>query len=218
VSANSFRLDVQIEDHGETARVRVWIRYWEGSSGRLNYSSAHQLMIDYSGDTRVSGYDIDGAFMAPMVLYWDDMGPLIAADEPTHRYEAFPKAITGAGDVNTMASGTYASIDEVNVDVTDYVESDTADQEILCAGDSLPASVTAVVAVQLSGQASSGGSGPTDALLGLKSGGTEDWSDSTHSLGAGWENIQRLMNTNPVTGSTWTVAEVNAMQYGVKSA
>lgn len=215
---NAFRLDMMIEDHGASARVRVWIRYWSYTNGQLNYSSPHQLLIDYSGDTSVSGHVIDGTFMAPMELSVGEMGPLIASDEATHRFEAFPVSIDGAGDVNTMASGTYADIDEVNADTTDYVESDTADQKILCTATNLPSSVSAVIAVKVSALASAGSSGPTDALLGIKSGGTENWDDTTHALGAGWEYIHRLMQTNPVTTNPWTVSEVNAIQYGVKSA
>lgn len=216
ISNTNFRAEAMIEDHGSDARVRLWLRYWNETDGQLKYGGPHNLVLDYSGDTTVTGYDLDGVWIAPITNGYCEMGPVIAADEPTHRYECFPVAITGAGDVNTMASGTYADIDEVNADTTDYVESDTDDQKILCAAGDLPDAALAVVGVELGALASST-SGPTHALLGIKSGGTEDWADTAHALGAGWSNIQRLMTTNPVTGNAWTVSEVNAMQYGVKS-
>lgn len=210
-----YRYELMIENHGANARVRVWIRPL--INYQLNYGGPHILVLDLNTvDTTVSGYaNIDGFWVTSLDYQNTFICNVISADEPTHRYEVFPHQITGAGDNNSMATGTYASIDELNADTTDYVEADTAGDNILCTGASMPTFALNVVGVQISALASCGATGPTGAQLGIKSGGTEDWG-ATFLPAVGWTNISRLMTVNPVTGNPFTVAEVKAMQYGVK--
>lgn len=210
MAASSFRCELMIEDHGETARVRVWLRYAEYN---LKYTSPHILVLDGTYDTRVSTLDIDGAWMGPtQTSTWQSFGCLIAADEPTHRYELFPHAPNAAGDVNDM-TGDYTKIDETNADTTDYVESDADHEKILVSNTSLPANVTNVVAYDFGSLFSAGETGPSKVIFGYKkSGGSEVWTATPQTVGPAWENKQLLLPDNP-----FTVAEVNGLQTGWES-
>jgi len=52
-------------------------------------------------------------------------------------------------------------------------------------------------------------------LLGLKTDGTEYWNDS-HDLQTNYSSIRRDHTINPKTGSPWTVADLDALQIGMK--
>lgn len=212
----NFRFEMMIENHGASARVRMWQRPFDRY--HLVYGGPHTLVLDGTFDTRVEGYEIDGMWVGVPWGNWIEMNCFFACDGPTHWYEVFGKNITGAGDVNTMAAGTYADIKEKNPDTTNYVEATEDGQRILCTTDSLPSKVLRVEGWQISEVAVAGTSGPTGSRLGFKTGGVEDWDDITHALGPGWENHSRLPSPiNPATGENYTRAEMNAVQLGTKA-
>lgn len=210
LSFSSFRIDMLLENHGESSRVRVWIRY---CSYNVLYTGAHVLLIDEEVDTRVTGHSIDGMFIAPSYTYdWAEWGSLLGADEATHRYEVLPHDPTDDGDTNTLSAGTFEDVDEATASIVDTAESDTAGQKLLVKGRSLPTGVTGAVAVQVSALMSAGTSGPDGAYLGVKNGSTEDFDDSLHELSGAWSNESRLINCN------LSVSETNNLQYGFVSA
>ncbi len=216
VNTASVRFDMFVENYGAAARVRVWVRYFNGGANVLTYNGPAELVIDFTGDVTAAGHaSADGLFVRNIYQY-ADFGAVIAADEQTALMELIGMGPNGAGDVDTMDLGTYADIDEVTANTTDYVQSGTDGQEILVNAVDPPVATLAVLAVDLCADLAKGTSGPNASSLGVKTGGTENW-DALQAAPIAPGNRQRLMTTNPVTGNPWTVAEVTALQYGIKS-
>lgn len=202
------KFDLQVDSYGATATVRLYV---DGT-----------LFIEYSGDVTAGGAtNLDGAvFRASSTstgYYWS-YSEVILADEDTRLFSLATLAPSAAGDANAW-TGDYTAIDEVTLDDSDVIYTDTADLDFLCALSDLPAGTFTVKAVRIAARAAMGASGISGVKLGIKSGGTVDV-DAAHTLTASWATpaIERLMAQNPVTANNWTTSEVDALQIALRSA
>lgn len=126
---------------------------------------------------------------------------------------------TGAGNTTglTPSSGSnYAVVNEAlqNGD-TGYVSSSTVSAKDTYAYADLPANAATVKAVMAAPIARKEDAGARYVCAVARSGGA-DYDGSALSLGTTYEAQAQIWNTNPATSAAWTVAEVNAAEFGVK--
>ena len=127
---------------------------------------------------------------------------------------------TADGDLSqlTPSTGTahYALVDEVPPnDDTDYVSSANAgDTDLFQLGD-VAAVSGSILGLQVLAYARKDDAGTRTLAPVLKTGGVEH--DGTAvGLGTSYTYLRQLWETNPGTGLPWTIADVNALQAGVK--
>lgn len=116
----------------------------------------------------------------------------------------------------TPSTGTthYTLVDEANPSTTDYVSSSTAGQKDSWSFQ--PVSETgSVKAVQLSVYASKDDAGFRSIDLFTKSGATEDFAAS-QTLSTTNKYRTKVWDNDPNTGSSWSQANVNAAEFGVR--
>jgi hypothetical protein len=125
---------------------------------------------------------------------------------------------TGAGATaawTPSAGANYACVDEAppNAD-TDYVSSATAGQTDTYAFADL-AVIGTVKAVQATAVVRKDDAGTRTLALVARPGGT-DRPGATQAVGDSYGSLSEIWNTNPDTAGAWTVAELNAGEWGVK--
>lgn len=109
----------------------------------------------------------------------------------------------------------YLLVDEHPYSSTDYVGSATTGQKDTYAMTDLPAGVSSIYGVQLSGLMAK-----SDATLGqsrllLRTGGT-DYGGATRALTTTFTGYYDLYEQNPVTATQWTSTDVNGMESGME--
>lgn len=131
--------------------------------------------------------------------------------------------------LNPVADGTYSQLvgsdaDSVNnyllVDEhppsgTDYVGSSTPGQKDTYTLANLPAGVSAVYGVQITGSMAKNDASLGQARYVLRSGGT-DYGGTTRVLTTSFITYSELYETDPATGVAWTPSGVNNMESGME--
>lgn len=181
------------------------------------YSGSGTLLLD-SGSLNLAsianiGYvDMPGAFSSADQWHSE----VIVADENIIGWRLGTLYLTGAGTTNTFTSGDYTSVDEVTYSLADYLSSAAADQIFLGACNDLDPGSYVIKGVGVAALARTDGSAPTGLQLALRTNATNYFS-ATKTLGAGFTANQNIWATNPNTATTWTTADIAALQIGVKS-
>jgi hypothetical protein len=115
------------------------------------------------------------------------------------------------------AGANYECVDELNPSVTDYVQATAYDKVDLYALPDLPAEAKKIHAVQVDAFALRAGSTVPTIKVGLKTDGTEYYSDGK-ALGLTLAKQYNVWDLNPKTGLEWSLADINALEVGIKSA
>jgi len=142
---------------------------------------------------------------------------VVVADESTIGMRVATLAPTAAG-TNTAWTGDETDVDEVVTDDVDFISSATADEvETYAASDLSAAAATFTPrAVFVAARAKRGATGPQSLQLAVRSGTTEDFSE-TKALTEAFAHYRNGWATNPDTAAAWTPAEIDALEFGVKS-
>lgn len=118
---------------------------------------------------------------------------------------------------NTAWTGDYSSVDEAVLNEADYIYSGTANQvETFSYTLVVPMTGYTPKAVCVSARIARGSTGPENAQLALRSGGT-DYFSSTKAIGLGYTAIQNIWEQNPDTSADWNSGQISALQPGAKS-
>jgi hypothetical protein len=115
------------------------------------------------------------------------------------------------------SGANYAMVDEVQSDDdSTYVEGATSGDKDLYHYESLPQVTDAIKAVQIVTECRETDAQTFNIQMPVKSGALED--DGSGQVVGSSDYVQRfrLMDVNPITGLPWTIAEVNAAQFGIK--
>jgi hypothetical protein len=133
-------------------------------------------------------------------------------------------APSGAGVTTQWTPSTgnnYACVDDIPANDTDYVGINANDQVDLYSHAALPAEAYLIKSVSVIARAvKEGASTPQNLKLALNidgDGGSPRLSNST-ALSYVMQWISNIWEINPATGLAFTPAEVNATQFGIKSA
>lgn len=131
------------------------------------------------------------------------------------RVERIAPSGAGATTAWTPSAGAnYACVDEAppNAD-TDYVSSLTAGQTDTYACGNLVTTSGTVYAVQATATARKDDAGSRSLALVARPGGT-DRLGATQGIGDTYGTYTEIWNTNPDTAAAWTIAAVNASEFG----
>ncbi len=119
----------------------------------------------------------------------------------------------------TLSTGadSYALIDEVSRNTTDYIESSTAAEKTLCDYEATGGE-TGIMAVSLSANAALDTGTTTETLKQIIKENVTEGDGATQSVtaSASQEVFDDIFETNPDTGSAWTASELDAVQAGVE--
>jgi hypothetical protein len=128
----------------------------------------------------------------------------------------FPDGAGDSADWTPNAGANHAMVDEQQADDDgEYVESDTTGYKDLYNYE--PASgVSSVKGVMVNTDCRETDAQTFSLKTVVKSGGSED-ADAGQAIGStDYVTRQRRMETNPVTGSAWTVSELDSAQFGIE--
>lgn len=129
-----------------------------------------------------------------------------------------PNAAGDASDLTPSAGSNYQNVDDSPSpnDDTDYNESaNVGDRDLYHLSDLATASGS-IKGVMITARMRKTDAGAREAAIIHKSGSTETEEGSV-ALGTSYVNYQSSIHeTNPDTGNAWTIAEVNALQAGLK--
>lgn len=201
-------------DITNTCYLDIFIK--TGASGEVGiYLNGVEQMttagaMTYSGDiTKIRWLGLSG-------LPSHAISGIIVADEPTIGWRV-NQGYPSSNGANTAFTGDYASVDEAVLNEADYIYSGAAG-EVETFGHTLVAPMSGYVprAVAVAARIRRGGSGPQNAQLALRSGGT-DYFSATKSAGLGYGAIVNVWNTNPDTSADWASSQISSLQPGAKS-
>lgn len=109
----------------------------------------------------------------------------------------------------------YQLVDEHPYSGTDYTGSATTGDKDTYALTDLPAGVTTVFGVQVTGKMAKSDATVAQARYLLRSGGT-DYGGTTRTLTTSFTTYSDLYETDPATGVAWTASGVNNLESGME--
>lgn len=134
---------------------------------------------------------------------------------------ALSPSASGASTGWTPSAGeNYACVDEVPITTADYVSVNTASALDLYNLPSVISSATSIQSIQVSiVHEVEGAPTPTKTQIAIQHNSTQAFSSSLTPGAAGSPAYgTKLWDTNPVSGSSWTVSDINSLQIGIKAA
>lgn len=197
----------------------------DGTTGFIKVWRDKVLICEFSGNTlRGTATDIQRVNFGPAnnnsaTYAHCRLSEVLVSDSPTFMSRVFSATLDAAGTTNTMASGTYADIDEeVLFNDADFVSSDTAGQIITASCQNGPSTQLVPHAVCVSYRALRGDAvGPQTMNAVLRSG-TTDYHGSNRPLDLTFGPHYEVWGADPDTAADWTPAGIDAMEIGVRSA
>lgn len=129
-----------------------------------------------------------------------------------------PTADTAIADF-TPSTGTshYACVDDDRADETDYVESATVNDDDLWDYEDVPSEIAAIKAVNIVTDAAVTGSQAKKVVSLCKSGvaAVQEVGEGV-TIATPWQEFNHPIESDPNTGSPWTLSGLNAAQFGVR--
>lgn len=192
-----------------------------GSSGTINLYVNGTIVIAFSGTVTISGltnFDcvIVGGNMVIATGMW--YSEIIVADEDTRAMSLVTMAPNAAGTTDNWTGTVPGNINEITLDDATTVYTNVAGRDEQANLIDLPSGAFGVRAVRIAARAMhTGGSVPTKVALGVNHSGTID-AGTPQAVGTGFATIERIMATNPVTGSAWQQSDMNALQLNLRSS
>ena len=182
------------------------------------------MVINYSGNTTPSALQINAIKLsqtggASLVLYYDD----IIVDNAawignTFIPGIFPNAVGNSSQFTPSVGSNYTCVDEKPASDTDYNATDTAGLLDTYPHTAL-SGVANVLCVQVQARAMQEGIAPPQNLkLALRSVGVDYLGTVNPIPTTNYKALAYIWQTNPLDGSPWTPAIVNATEIGMESA
>jgi hypothetical protein len=199
-------VDMHLQSFGATATVDVYVRgvqviHWTGSLSGLSGIT--------SVDTVSAAKSITNA----------NVTELVVADSDTRLLNVFTLNPSTAGDTNTWASGTNATINPTTLNDATFASVNTTGNDLQWKGPAMPSTgAWQIHSVKIMARANLNASSvPTGLKLGVKTGGSV-FVGAAHTLTTSMQCIEDYRTTNPNTAVAWTTADINALQGDLQSA
>jgi hypothetical protein len=142
-----------------------------------------------------------------------EFSEVIIADQPTVGYRLQTLVPTGNGGTQQWA-GDFTDIDEIITNDGQFISTPNPNEVMLFSQSTV--TTQSIRAVVVTARVAATPGSPQNVQLACESGGVTHFSAS-FLQGLGFAPNVGIFPTDPNTGSPWTNAAVNAMQYGVKS-
>lgn len=126
---------------------------------------------------------------------------------------------TGNGTYQEWTNGGFGIVDDLDALSADVAVSPTADQRTTYTH----AAFTALAANEVIGgvkvaiAANRDAAGPQNINIMTRIGGTTDYHDSNQALNVSQTRLSKMWETSPASAVAWTMTELNAAQFGVRS-
>jgi hypothetical protein len=195
-----------------------------GVSGTINVYQNGILILTYTGDIRITGISSFNCIQAQSGVDsngWDyqttqpRLSEVIVASVDTRSLSVTTHLLNAAGSANQW-TGAYTDIDEVAINDTDFIYTDTADYDAQFGLSNLPAGVFYPLAIKISARAMKSVDAAIGTLkLGVLSASTVDV-DAGSALTNSFATYSRIAET--INGSALTSALVDALEINLRSA
>lgn len=193
---------------------------------RLNGSTTDE--VSYTGDTKNGGtnttidrftmnvdrcrladlYVLDSSGSAPLNDFLGDVTVRTLSPNGNGNYSQLTNSASNS-------TNNYSYVDELPYSSTDYVGSATTGLKDSYTMSDLPAGVTKVYALQVSGMMAKSDATLAQARYFVRSAGT-DYPAATHALTTSFTGFYDMYTTDPATGVAWTVSGVNNVETGLE--
>jgi hypothetical protein len=205
-------LEVEAFANATTGAIRVYVNdvlvpalSFDGNTGStvlgsILYNGAQCFLDDL--------YVVNGAGGAPWNTRLGDVA--VGAAYPSGAGSSTQFAVTGA-------ASNWQAVSETSRSVAEFVASSTVGHRDLYALGDAPTNATAILGLRVLGYAQKSDAGSRTAALPVRSGGTTS-SGTASGLSTSWAYLVRLLQANPITGTQWTVSELNGLEAGVEVA
>lgn len=142
---------------------------------------------------------------------------IITNSEPTVGWRLLSDGAFAAGGVNSF-SGSYANVNEIVLDDTNYVNSTTAGDVSTYAYPAPAVTSFSIKAVVLGFRAKTDSGGPQNMLGVARIGGTNYTKTIAPALDVGYLGSNVIYATNPATGVAWLPGDLSSTELGMQSA
>ncbi len=193
---------------------------------RLNGSTTDEA--SYTGDTKNGGaatsidrlyfnidrcrmadmYVLDGTGSAPLNAF---LGDITVRTLTPNGNGTYSQLTNSAGN----STNNYTYVDEHPYAGADYVGSATIGQKDTYAISDLPAGVSTVYAMQVTGVMAKSDATLAQARYVVRSGGS-DYGGTSRALSTSYVTYSDVFTTDPATGVAWTPAGINAVETGME--
>lgn len=201
------KYDMQVINYGTNATVNV---YANGSS---------TATLTYTGDvTAATGNtSIDSVFIGQASWGWTSSSEIIVADTDTRGLYLVTMAPNAAGTTNNW-TGAYTNVNPSWINDTSFISSSTAGDVFQTKMNGLPSGTWSVKAVKVGARAISTAANPSSISVGVFTNSSQ-YTPTAVSLPSLWgPTIETMMQTNPITSTTWTPTDISNLQINLKSA
>lgn len=203
------KMDMQLINYGASATVNIYV------------DALATPALTYTGDVTAGGsVNVDSVAISgnPNSTWYASISEAIVADSDTRQLSLVSLAPNAAGDLNQW-TGSYTNVNPTWINDTSYVTDNTSGNLFESNLINLPTGIGAVAVqgVKVAARAAKYGSGMGSLSLGVKTNATVS-APAAVAQGVGWATTETYYLTNPVTSSTWTSSEIDALQLLLKSA
>jgi hypothetical protein len=209
-SAARYKVDLQFKMDNSVGYFRVYV----------NDTLLHELTGDtiFTAATTLDVIELVCPNPSGLGSGQFDFSGLIIADEDT-RSMVFHQGQATANGANTAWTGVYTDVTKLDRNDNTFIESGTAAQLETYVMDDVHTDLAAYVprAVVLSTRTRRGATGPQNMQGVVRQSGTDFMTSNIAGINTAYGTRQAVMNTNPATSAAWTIAEINAAEFGVKS-
>lgn len=207
----AYRITLAVKLHATAG----WVRFYR--NGVLEGEAVDINTLTISGLSSLSRLALGALYIASNSTGFGAVySEVIVANENTVDMRLKTLAPNAAGTYSEWTSGDYTGVDETGMDDTDFIMSNTAAQRITFNFPDISIADFKVHSVVLSARARAGDTGPQNMEALVRSGGT----DAEVPFSAPEFNYtpnQVIMAVNPVGGTAWTQASLNAAEIGLRS-
>jgi hypothetical protein len=201
-----------------TTLMKLDVQVIYGTQATVNVYVNQVQVLSYTGTALVTGASTSlSAFVlsSPSTTDAACWSEVIAAERDT-RTLMLKTHVPATDAQGNQWAGTHGDIDEVGIDEADGISTNAPEQVSMFGVNALPPGNLAVRGFKVSGYAARGDSGPAHLDLGVTTANAVAFSTDL-AIDTGWTRIGNIWETNPVTGLSWTQADINAIQIGVRS-
>jgi hypothetical protein len=205
---------------GQWYYIEIYVKIAD-SGGRIVVKVEGNTWIDYTGDTKPGSETTFNRYSFPdeAGISHSHIDDLVIRDDDwpgdVRVYAMVPNAAGDLTEWTPSAGSNWDCVEEVPASDSDYVESDTTDDEDLY-NSADPSWGGTIQAVNVWARAKEGAAG-SDTLAHIikTTGSVFDGEDC--ELGTTYAYHYNIWQINPATSGSWTASELNSLQFGVKN-